>query len=194
MLVTRPTAPRGDRRRRCSLLLLAVGAVATLVGCGGDESGTSDGASEAGAAADATRTALVQSAGALTCPRSEGQQPDVTAALSGLEGVATMDGFLLSSAAEEVSDDVADVYCLQVEVLEQMDLPPTELTFSAPASGADYGVSHSTSDAQGSEEITYSPFVVSVVGSCRTITASMALVDGTRHEASVLIGRRCAAG
>ena len=102
-----------------------------------------------------------------------------------------MDVLLLDDGSDE-SD--GGVYGLQVSLLDDLGALPVEVTIDAPADASNYGESYTTTDPAGSEEILYFPLVVGVYGSCRTVTATMALDDGSRHEAEIRIGTGCPDG
>lgn len=182
---------------RLVVVCAAGAAVLALTGCSDDgATDTEPGAGGTDAAAT-LRAAMVESARALTCPRSDGQQPDVSVALSGLDETS-LDAYRLEAGAEG-RDDVAEVWCVQVAAVGLLDPAPTSLTFEAPDDPSNYGASYSTGSdgaegSAGSEEITYSPFVVGVLGPCRTVTAELVLADGTRHRAGAAIGSECPAG
>ncbi len=171
-------------RRLCALVILAALA---LTGCSDDDPPSSEQAPTSD-----VRAAMAAAGRAVTCP---GGPSVVSAPLSGLGDRAVLEAFLLDQEADV--DLYAGSYCLQVTVLDRLDAQPTTLTLDAAAGPAsdDYAESYTTrAGAEGSDEITNFPFVVGVQGSCRAVTATLTLTDGSRHDASVRVGTGCPDG
>lgn len=135
------------------------------------------------AAAVDDRTALVDGR-AVSCP--DGLGDPVEADFDSLPGEVFLRAVLVAQ-----DQDLADLYCLQVQDFDPIRPVPVRVGFTAAEDTANYGETYSSDDPDGSEELLNFPFFVGTYGACRTVTATIEQRDGTTHSARVRIGPRC---